>query len=273
MVTIMGAGSIGGALAQRLAERERIGEIRLIDEAAGAATGKALDIRQSGPVLHSDVRLTAASDVLAGAGASVIVIADAFAEGEWTGERGVDLVEKVLRAGSTAPLVFAGPNQVALMETCAAKLGVSANRMIGTASSAVVGAVRALVSADTDVSGVDVSVTVAGRPPGFVIGWSAATIAGSAIAERLPAHRMLAISAMIGRLWPPGPYAIASATSLAIEGLISGSRRRHQAMAILAGEFGARGIAAMVPLELGHGRILSRSVPTLSPQERTSLGF
>ncbi len=272
-VTIIGAGSIGGALAQRLAERDRVGEIRIIDDAAGVATGKALDIRQAGPIVHSDARLTAASDVLAGSGASVIVIADAFADGEWTGDRGLSLVEKILRAGSNAAIVFAGPNQTPLMEACASKLGVAGDRMLGSAGSAVVGAVRALVGADADVSGVDVSLTVAGRPPAFVVGWSSATIAGSAIAERLPAHRMLAISSTIGRLWPPGPYAIASATTAIVEALIMGSRRRHQAAAMLDGEFGAKGIAAMLPLELGHGRILSREVPTLSPQERTSLGF
>jgi malate dehydrogenase len=272
-VAILGAGALGGALAHRLAARARIDEIRIVDEAAGAATGKALDIQQAGPIQRSETRLTAAADALAAAGASVVVVADAHDGGEWIGERGLQLVEGIVRAGSTAPIVFAGPNQAALMEQTASKLGVPADRLIGTAPSAVVGQVRALVGADADVSGVDVSVTVAGRPPTLVIGWSSATIAGSAIGERLPAHRMRAISSTVGRLWPPGPYAIASATALVVEALASRSRRRHQALAILDGEFGARGIAAMLLLELGHGRVLGRAVPTLSPQERTAAGF
>jgi len=270
---IIGAGPLGGALAHRLAERGRVGEVRLIDDAAGVATGKALDIQQSGPVQRSDTRLTAASDVLATSGASVIVLADAVNDGEWTGDRGLELVERILRTGNNAPLVFAGPGQAALMEQCASKLGVSVDRLVGTAPSAVVGAVRALVGADTDVSGVDVAVTVSGRPPALVVGWLAATIGGAAAAERLPAHRMLAISSTVRRLWPPGPYAIASATAQVVEALVAGSRRRHQALTILDGEFGARGVACMLPLELGGGRILSRTVPSLSPQERTSLGF
>jgi len=272
-VAILGAGALGGALAHRLAARARIGEIRIVDEAAGVATGKALDIQQAGPIQHADTRLTAAADVLAAVGAAVVVVADAHEGGEWAGDRGLALIEKLVRAGSTAPIVFAGPSQGALMEQAASKLGVPIDRLVGTAASAVVGQVRALVGADADVSGTDVSVAVAGRPPALVIGWSSATIAGSAIAERLPAHRMLAIASTVGRLWPPGPYAIASATAPIVEALVLGSRRRHQAAAILDGEFGARGIAAMLPLELGHGRILSRSVPTLSPQERVSLGF
>ena len=42
-------------------------------------------------------------------------------------------------------------------------------------------------------------------------------------------------------------------------------------MTILDGEFGARGVAAMLPLRLGHGRILQRVVPSLSAQERTQV--
>ena len=272
-VAILGAGPLGGAIAHRLAERSRIGHVRLIDETAAVATGKALDIFQAGPVVASDVRVTAASDVLAAAGASVIVLADALEGGEWAGDRGLAVVEKMLRGGSEAAFVFAGPEQAALMERCAAKLGVAVNRLLGTAVSGVSSAVRALAGAEADVSGAEVAVALAGRPPSLVVAWSAATIGGSAAADRLPAHRMLAISSTIARLWPPGPYAIASATAPVVEALVLGSRKRHQALAILDGELDARGIAAMLTLELGRGRILSRTVPTLSPQERTSAGF
>jgi len=272
-VAILGAGDLGGAIAQRLAERARVGAVCLIDEAAGVAAGKALDIRQSGPVLRSDVHVTAESDVLAAVGAAVIVLAGDVGGGEWTGARGLSLIEKLERAGSRSPLVFAGPGQAELMEACAAKLGVAANRMMGTAVGATVGAARALAGAEIDQSGVDVSIALAGRPPSLVIGWSAARVGGTLLSERLPAHRMLAISSTIGRLWPPGPHAIASATAPVVEALVAGSRRQHQALAILEGEYGVRGIAAMLLLTLGHGRILDRREPTLSPRERVSVGF
>ncbi len=273
MIAILGAGDLGGAIAQRLAERARVGGVRLIDEAAGVAAGKALDIRQSGPVLRSDVHVTAASDALDAVGADVIVLAGDVGGGEWTGARGLALVEKLERAGSRAPLVFAGPGQAELMEACAAKLGVAANRMMGTAVGAAVGAIRALAGAEIDQSGVDVSIALAGRPPSLVIGWSAARVGGALLSERLAAHRMLAVSSKLARLWPPGPYAIASATAPVVEALVRGSRRQHQALAILEGEYGVRGVAAMLLLTLGHGRILARSEPTLSPRERTGTGL
>ena len=49
-VAIIGAGPIGGALAQAVARRGRVGEVRLIDPEGRIAEGKALDILQSSPV-------------------------------------------------------------------------------------------------------------------------------------------------------------------------------------------------------------------------------
>jgi hypothetical protein len=268
MIAILGAGALGGALAHRLADRGRVPEIRLIDEAAGVASGKALDIRQTGPIGRFETRVIAASDPLAAAGASAIVVADAADQGEWTGEGGVASIERLRRAGSKAPLIFAGANQIELMEACFARLGIPADRLLGTAASAVVGAVRSLVAAELDASGVDVHVALAGCPPGLVVAWSSATAGGQLITERLPAHRLLAMSGLLARLWPPGPYAIASATATIVEALVLGSRQRHQALAVQENEPGARGEATMQLLELGHGRILGHALPTLSPVER-----
>ena len=270
-VAILGAGEIGSAIAQRLAERERVREIRLVDEEAAVAAGKSLDIQQSAPVRGFDTRLVATADVLTAAGTDVVVLADALDGGEWRDERGLEVVEKLMRAGTRAPLVFAGPSQTTLLEACANDLGLPIDRVIGSAASATLGAVRAMVGAEIDAAGTDVSVVVAGRPPHLVVGWTSATIAGSPISSALPAHRMLAIGDSLGRLWPPGPYAIASATAQIVEALAGRSHRRHQAVAVLDGEFGARKVAAMLALELGHGRILRRTEPTLSPQERTEV--
>jgi malate dehydrogenase len=265
-VAVLGAGPIGSAIAHRLAERARTAEVRLIDESADVASGKALDIRQSGPVGAFDTAVTGSGDVLAAVGASVVVIADT-ASGEWQGEAGLGLIRQLVKAGSKGPFVFAGPSQVGLIETVARELHVPADRLIGTATSAVAASVAALASIEAQLTGVDV--VVAGRPPSLVVGWSCATVAGSLLAERVPAHRLLAIGQALPRLWPPGPQAIAAPTALIIEALVAGSRRLHQAMTVLDGEFGLRGVAAMLPLELGNGRVLGRAMPSLSEKERT----
>lgn len=270
-IAIVGAGPIGASIAQVLAQRRRVREVRLIDDAATVAAGKALDIRQTGPIGGSDTRVTGLGDPLAAIGADVIVIADAHAEGEWEGDRGLALIRRLLGAGAAGPLVFAGTKQTWLMEAVVRELGVDATRMVGTAAAAMAGAARGLVALEVNGSGANVGLNVAGRPPAFTVAWSSAVIGGSLVTDRVPAHRVRAISAQLAALWPAGPHAIAAATAPVVEGLIAGTRRDTPGVAILDGEFGIRGVACLLPLTLGNGRIQARNIPSLSPQERTDL--
>ena len=155
------------------------------------------------------------------------------------------------------------------MEACYRELKIPANRLVGTGPSAVVGIVRALAGIELNVTSVEVAVV--GRPPAFVVGWSTASVAGSLVTDRVPGHRLLAISSSVSKLWPPGPQSIAAATASVVEALIAGSRRLHPALTILERELGAHGVAVLLPLSLGRHRVLSHVVPSLSPQERTAL--
>lgn len=241
----------------------------LVDATGTVAAGKALDIRQTGPVEHFDTPVEGTTDPLAAASAPVIVIADEAGAGTWDGERGLALVRQLMRAGAAGTFVFACPPQTALMETCYRELKLPAERLCGTGASAMVPAVAAIAGLEAGLSAVNL--TVVGRPPKLVVGWSAATAGGSPVSDRVPAHRLLAISNSLSRLWPPGPYAIASASAEIIEGLIAGSRRLHPAQTIVDGELGTRGSAVLLPVELGRGRIRSHVVPALSPQEKTEM--
>jgi malate dehydrogenase len=269
VVSIVGAGEIGSAVAHALARRARVRDMRLVDAAANVAAGKALDIRQSGPIDRYDTLVSGRGEMLEAANADVIVLADAVADGEWEGERGLALVKQLLRAGTKSPFVFAGPKQIWLMEAAVREAGLPPDRAVGSAAAAMNGALRALAGIDVNGSGVDVAINVVGRPPAFTIGWSSATLAGSSISEHLPAHRMLAIAQTLKSLWPPKPQAIAAATALVVEGLLFNARRHVPAMSVLQGEFGERGMAALLPHELGNRRILRRVEPSLSSQERT----
>jgi len=265
---ILGAGPIGAAVAQRLAERGRLNRILIVDDAGDVASGIALDIQQSAPVLSVEARLSATSDVLGAAGADVIVIADRASGGEWPVDEGLAMVERLTRAGAPGPLVMAGPAQYRLMESAHREAGVSRDRIVGTAPSALVGAVQSLVGLELGMSGAELAVV--GRPPSFVVAWSTATAAGTLISDRVAAHQLLAVSHALPRLWPPGPRAIASATAPIVEALRHGARRLHPALTILDGEYGVRGRAAMLPLDLARGRIRARVLPSLSDQERTA---
>jgi malate dehydrogenase len=192
VVSIIGAGPIGASIAHRLVQRARVSSIRLIDGNGSVAAGKALDIQQAGPVERFDVPITTGDDALAAVSSPVIVVADDSADGAWDGERGLALVQRLVRAGTAAAFVFAAPSHVWLMEKSYRELGIAADRLIGTASSAIVGAVRALAGLELGVS--SVQLTVVGRPPALVVGWSSATTDGMLLTDRVPAHRLFAMS-------------------------------------------------------------------------------
>jgi malate dehydrogenase len=271
VAAILGAGPLASAIAHKLAERAAFRRILLVDDAEAVATGLALDIRQSGPIGGVDVEVIASAEPLAATGADVIILADRVGGAEWEGDGGLALVGRLARAGTTAPFVLAGAMQVSLMERAARELEVPADRLVGSAASGLVSAVRALVGLELDLAGAAVDVAIAGRPPGFVVGWSSATVAGALVTERVPAHRLAAIGQAVPRLWPPGPQVNAAATARIAEALVHGSRTLHYAMAVLDGDVGTPGVAAMLPLELGQGRILRRSRPSFSPLEHTAL--
>ena len=268
VIAIIGAGEIGSAVAFALARRARVRDVRIVDAAVHVAAGKALDIRQMGPIEGYDTIVSGQSDILDAVNADLIVIADAVGEGEWDGERGLAMITQLIRAGSTAPIVCAGPKQLWLMEAAVREGGVSADRIVGSAGTAMHSGLRALTALEVDGAGDDIAVALVGRPPAFTIGWTSATLGGSLLSSAMPPHRMLAVAAMLQKLWPPRPHALGAATARVVEGLLFGARRQTYATTVLNGEFGDRGVATMLPLTLGDRRIARRLEPTLSAQER-----
>jgi hypothetical protein len=228
-VAILGAGPIGASIAHTLARRARVRDVRLIDAAASVAAGKALDIRQTGPVEGYDTRLSGIGDPLAAVGADVIVIADNHAEGEWEGDKGLALIRQLVAAGAAGPFVFAGTRQTWLIEAAVRELSVSPERIVGTAAATAISAASGLAALEFNGSGADVSLTVSGKPPALTVAWSSAVAGGSLLTDRVPAHRLIAISQQLRKLWPAGPYAIATATAPVVEGLIQGPAATHQA--------------------------------------------
>ncbi|MDQ3069729.1 MAG: hypothetical protein M3R55_08375 [Acidobacteriota bacterium] len=269
MLAIVGAGDIAGALAQRVASRERFREVRLIDEAGTVAAGKALDIRQAGPVDRYDTRVTGHNALDAATGASVVAIADRFGGTEWEGDAGLAMLAKLLPLIGDAPIVFAGARQIWLMEAARSELKTPVDRMAGSASIALEAALRALAAIAIDAAVSDVSLRAYGRPPGrIVIGWEAAVSAGAPLQDVLPAHLRLAISDRAKGLWPPGPTALGSAGARVAEAFAHGSRRRLTCLVIGDGTAAPRGVAASVPVDIASGRVVKAIRPVLSSREQ-----
>ena len=96
-VAILGAGDLGGALARTLASGDAVSRIVLIDDARASPIGKALDIRQTGPIESYDTAIDGTDDLHEAAGADVVVLADRHGQPELSGEAGLALVDRVAR--------------------------------------------------------------------------------------------------------------------------------------------------------------------------------
>ena len=270
-IAIIGAGPLGGALAQALGRRSRVDEVRLIDPEGRIAEGKALDILQSSPVEAFNTRVTAATTYAAAAGASVIVLADLVQGGEVAGEPGLALLRQLARMETTSPFVFAGGTQRELMARAVGELRLSPRRLLGSAPLALESAVRAVAAALMDASPADLAIGVAGVPPrDAVIGWDAATAFNRPISEVLAPHHLSSLTSRIAALWPPQPYTLASAAARVAEALADGSRRRYTCFAAIDVTGAGRALVAAVPVEIVKGGVGKTLEPALSRHERTA---
>jgi malate dehydrogenase len=271
-IAVIGAGALGGALAQKLAARNRVDEVRLIDPDARIAAGKALDILQSSPIEQFSTRVIAADSIAAAAGADAIVIADTAAgSAEHSGENGLALLRQLARAIDRVPIVFAGAAQRELMARTLRELHVRAARVVGSAPYAFESAVRALAALTLDGSPVEISLRVVGVPPrSAVVAWEEASVAGEPLTAHISAHSIAALNARVAGLWPPGPYALASAAARVAEAIANGSRRRYSCF-VWMDSGPLKGSVVAMPVVLDRRGIQRVFEPSLTRHERTIL--
>jgi malate dehydrogenase len=270
-IAIVGSGALGGAVAHALAVRNRVSEVRLIDPAGSVARGKALDIQQSSPVDQFCTRLTAAESVDAAVGADAIVIADAAEGAEHAGDAGLGLLRQLATAGNASPIVCAGAGQRDLIGKAVLELRMPRSSILGSAPLALESALRALAGLAIDGSGVEVGLRVVGVPPrAAVVAWEGATANGQPLSAEMAPHLMAGLAARIPGLWPPGPFALASAAARVVEAIVNGSRRRFSCF--VATESGpTRTSVGSMPVELGPGGVRRVIEPALTTLERSAL--
>ena len=272
-IAILGAGSLGGALAHKLAGRDRVRAVRLIDPVSGVAAGKALDIQQAGPVERFDTRVTAATEIDAVIGAAAVVVTGPAdrPEEDWQGEAALALLGRVAGLTRRAPIVCAGASQGPLVAIGVQQLGIDRLRIFGSAPGALVSGLRALVALEAGVSPGEVAINLLGVPPAHpVVPWNSATICGYPLEDTLSPPQLARLRDRVAQLWPPGPFVLASAASRVVEALVAGGARRT--FTCFVGESaGDRPGAQSVGVTLGPGGIKKILPATLSRVEQVRL--
>ena len=270
-VCIIGAGELGGACAHTLARNERVRRVILLDDAAGVAAGKALDIQQAGAIEGFHTSLAGSADLSRCIGAAVCVIADRSgrSSNEWHGDEALAMMQRLVAYLGDSPIVFAGPSQAGLLATVSHELNIRRERLIGSAAEALSGAVKSMVAIEARCSPSEIGLTVLGAPPrGFVVPWSESSIGGHALERVLTQVQLSRLESRLAHLWPPGPYALGLAAARVTEALVSSARRTFSVLTVLGGEFGARNRVGVLPAVLSKQGIVATRVPSLNTRER-----
>jgi len=271
-VAIVGAGELGGIVAHVLARRDAVRSIVLVDDSGRVAAGKALDIAQAAAVEGFATQLAGATDLATVAGSSVVIVAERMTQGSWSTDEGLALLKRLFQTAPRAVFLCAGTSSRELVERGVRELRIDRRRLFGSAPEALAAGARALVALSANGSPRDVALSVLGVPPAHtVIPWQDATIGGFALTRQLDEPSRRTLAARIARLWPPGPYALASAAAAIVEAMAGRSRRTACCFVAPDTGSGARARAAAMPVRFNARGIDTILQPSLSVVEKVAL--
>lgn len=273
-IAVLGAGNIGGSLAQRLAEADLAREVVLIDIVDGLPQGKGLDIQQSAPILGFSTKVWGTTDLSAIAGSDLVVETAGIARKP--GMSRSDLLgvnAKILRAHAEAvrskaaeAIVLVVTNPVDVMTQYFQHVsGLPIPHIFGESGTLDTARFRSFVAEALEVSGRDVT--------GFVLGThgdtmvpilSLTSVSGVPLSKLMPAGEIERIvqrtksgGAEIVNLLKTGSafYAPSAAQAELVRAVALDERRLLPVTTRLAGEFGERNVTIGVPAILGRNGV------------------
>lgn len=288
-VTIVGAGMVGGTVAQLLAQRD-YADIVLVDIVEGLPQGKALDLLEAGPVLGYDSMLSGANSYEETAGSDLVVITSGIARKP--GMTRDDLLrtnmgivrsvtEQVAAASPDTKVVVVSNPLDAMCHVAFEAAGFPRERVIGQAGVLDSARFRTFIAQELDVSVRDVSAFVLGGHGDTMVPLSRySTVAGIPIMELLPPDRVKALeertanggAEIVGLLKTGSAYYAPGASVVEMVDAILLDQKRILASSVhLDGEYGINGLFVGVPVKLGANGVEQIIQITLTDNEQRAL--
>lgn len=268
-VSIIGAGNVGSALAQRVAEKN-LADVVLLDVIAGRPQGLALDLMEARGVERHDRQIIGTNDYSETAGSDVIVITAGIPRKP--GMSRDDLLrtnakivrETVNRAIAYSPqavlIVITNPLDVMTHLAWQAS-GLPPHRVMGMAGVLDSARFQTFIAMELDVSIADISATVLGGHGDLMVPIPRySTVNGIPITELLPESTIAKLiertrngGAEIVELMQTGSafYAPASSACSMVEAVLYNKSRLLPIAAYLKGEYGLNDVFIGVPCRIG----------------------
>src|SRR3972149_4755878 len=268
-ITVIGAGNVGATTAQRRAEKGYAG-VLLVDIVEGLPQGKALDLRQAGPILGYDSAVVGTNGYDETAGSKIVVITSGVPRKP--GMSRDDLVhtnmnivksvtEQIVRYSPDCIIVTV-TNPLDAMTQLAFKVsGFPRERVMGMAGVLDTARFRSFLAVELGVSVGDVSAYVLGGHGDTMVPLTRlTTVGGVPVAQLLPMERLEAI---VQRTRKGGEeivsflktgsafYAPSAAVAQMVDAIVYDKKQILPCSVYLEGEYGISGLFVGVPVKLG----------------------
>jgi malate dehydrogenase len=289
-ISIIGAGNVGATTAHWCAAAE-LGDVVLLDipQTEGMPKGKALDLRQAGPIMGFDSDLIGTTDYADTAGSDVVVITAGIARKPGmsrddllgTNAKIVGSVAEEVKKSSPDAVVIVVSNPLdAMVQRAFQVTGFPPARVVGQAGVLDTARYRTFLAMELGVSVEDITALLMGGHGDTMVPMPSCTSVGGIPVTRLIDSKRLdeivkrtaSGGAEIVGLLKTGSayYAPAAATSQMVEAVVRDKKRLIPCAAYCQKEYGVGGYYVGVPVILGSGGVEKIIELDLEPQERAA---
>lgn len=270
-VTIVGAGNVGGTTAQRLAEKNLVREIVLVDVVEELAIGKALDLSETAPLLGYDVQIRGTGDFEETKGSDIVVITSGVPRKPGMSRDDLlsinanivkTVTEKATQASPDSILIVVSNPLDAMAHVACRVSGFPRERVIGMAGVLDSARMRSFIASEMGVSVENVQAMVlGGHGDSMVPLISYTTVAGVPIKDLLPKERLEALikrtrdaGAEIVKLLKTGSayYAPSAAIVEMMISILLDKKKILPCAVLCKGEYGIQDLFVGVPAKLGR---------------------
>ena len=289
-ITVVGAGNVGAAVAQRLADKELGNEVMLVDIIEGMPQGKGLDMYESGPVEGSDSKVIGTNSYDDTANSDIVVITAGIARKpgmsrddlQSTNAGIVKSVTEQVAAKSPKAFLIVVSNPLDVMTYVAMKVsGFERSRVIGMAGILDTARFRTFISMELKVSIEDVTAFVLGGHGDSMVPLPRySTVAGIPLPELMD---QATIDRLVKRTRDGGIeivnflktgsayYAPSAAAVQMVEAIVKDKKRILPCAVYLQWEYGIKDVVVGVPIKIGKKGMEEIIQIKLTPDEQAAL--
>ena len=288
-VSIIGAGNVGAACAQRIAERG-YADIVMMDIVEGLPQGKVLDILESAPIINFNSHLIGTNSYEETVNSDVVIVTSGLGRKPGMTRDELLLANMKVVTEVIRNVVKCSPDGVIIMVTnpvdALTHLTIEVsqlppNRVVGLSGVLDSARLRYFIAAELRVSVADVLACVLGEHGNnMVVIPRLCTVGGTPITEILPREtidqlikRTIGGGAEIVDLLKTGSafYAPSAAVAQMLEAILLDKKQVLPCAAYLRGEFGIKDTVICVPVKLGRNGIEQIIELELTAEEKAQL--